>query len=138
MFYWYCSDFARTYLETCRVSCAPLGPQQVCNISEAGHYKTCRSVHHGQLLSYLSVSNVRFPHSNVYSKARRRIPYLRRYARDWATAECVRLTLKNTRGYDRQLSLTEDVALNVSNGITGENGGADDDQGGDDDFEADS
>lgn len=47
-------------------------------------------------------------------QARKQVPYLRRFARDWATAEIVRLILKNRRDYSKKMDLREDVELEVS------------------------
>ena len=43
----------------------------------------------------------------MQSKAQ--VPFLRRFAADWATAEIVRIQLKNRRAYAKRVNLPEDV-----------------------------
>jgi len=52
--------------------------------------------------------------SQIYIVARKQVPYLRRFARDWATAEIVQLILKNKWDYSKKMDLREDVELEVS------------------------
>jgi len=52
--------------------------------------------------------------SQIYIVARKQVPYLRQFARDWATAEIVQLILKNKWDYSKKMDLREDVELEVS------------------------
>jgi len=47
--------------------------------------------------------------SDRHPKSKAQVPFLKRFAADWATAEIMRLQLKNRRAYAKRLNLPEDV-----------------------------
>jgi hypothetical protein len=49
--------------------------------------------------------------TNFYPQSKAQVPFLRRFASDWATAQIVRLQLKNRRAYKRRLDLPEDADI---------------------------
>jgi hypothetical protein len=47
--------------------------------------------------------------TNFHPQSKAQVPFLRRFAADWATAQIVCLQLKNRRAYKKRLSLPEDA-----------------------------
>jgi len=101
-------------------------------VAQTRHQQNIQGVYACTSTSFYIVSDS----DSLIHQSKAQVPFLRRFAADWATAEIVRIQLKNRRSYAKRVNLPEDVN-NQGDVNDRSRASADDDDNEDDDNEDD-